>query len=712
MERLWVPDSRYRGFRDDKSARHAAEARTESGIERSRASLRNKAMAVSRWASGFALAAALAACGPGEKAEHEPTATPSVPAPDVALVFHRDDLATAGLGIEGLRGAAPTPDQPLQATAEQLWRLAVHTNYRALVDVTEAGGFGRLYGPKPDELPIPGTEHWALGEVPGGGTHVMLLQVPDAFPGERPCLVAAPASGSRGPLGAIGTVGDWALRHDCAVVYTDKGAGPWVANLGDGKAYDITGVRGEARQLALVEPFSRRSWPENDDVAFKHAHSGHNPEAHWGEMTLNSIRFALARLNHRQRAEGQAVFSGDGIQVIAASISNGGASVLRAAELDTEGLIDGVVASEPNVYVPAEEIAVREGDDKYRFKPRPLFDYATTAAIHGPCAVLSDRFNDAPMAANRATLSVLLEGRCRGLAAAGLVAGEDTQTQSEAAYRAMLEHGLHPAATDAQVANTMVNIWALIGAVYANAYGRFEPPERLCGIAFHAFDADNQPVPVDTAQAALIFGTSSGVPPVAGVDLAAVGEQGSLTRLMFAPSKAAGGPAFGLDQAQCLRELWSGDSEAARRVRDGVAATAATGDLNGKPALLLHGRADALVWVNHSSRAYFAANRRREGPDSRLRYLEVTNAQHFDALLAFPSFSERFVPLHLYFERALDAMYAHLTDGAELPPSQVVRTIPRNAGAALADGNVPLFDHAPERSESIKWQDNTLHIPR
>ena len=36
------------------------------------------------------------------------------------------------------------------------------------------------------------------------------------------------------------------------------------------------------------------------------------------------------------------------ILVIAASVSNGGAAVLRAAEQDTAGLIDGVVAGEPS----------------------------------------------------------------------------------------------------------------------------------------------------------------------------------------------------------------------------------------------------------------------------------------------------------------------------------------------------------------------------
>jgi hydroxybutyrate-dimer hydrolase len=55
----------------------------------------------------------------------------------------------------------------------------------------------------------------------------------------------------------------------------------------------------------------------------------------------------------------------------------------------------------------------------------------------------------------------------------------------------------------------------------------------------------------------------------------------------------------------------------------------------------------------------------QDGASSKVSYIEVENAQHFDT---------RFVPLHVYFVRAMDAMYATLKSGAALPPSQVVRT--------------------------------------
>jgi len=40
---------------------------------------------------------------------------------------------------------------------------------------------------------------------------------------KEPCIVTATSSGSRGVYGAIAAVGEWGLKHGCAVAYTDKG---------------------------------------------------------------------------------------------------------------------------------------------------------------------------------------------------------------------------------------------------------------------------------------------------------------------------------------------------------------------------------------------------------------------------------------------------------------------------------------------------------
>src|ERR687887_299882 len=51
-----------------------------------------------------------------------------------------NDLLTAGLGKTGLAGAPPGFVDPVHPTAEELRRSAIYNNYRALVDITSAGG--------------------------------------------------------------------------------------------------------------------------------------------------------------------------------------------------------------------------------------------------------------------------------------------------------------------------------------------------------------------------------------------------------------------------------------------------------------------------------------------------------------------------------------------------------------------------------------------
>ena len=86
-----------------------------------------------------------------------------------------DDLLTAGLGKTGLAGAEPTVSNPQDTS--QLRRLAIYTNYRALVDIVAAGGYGTLYGPNvtnsgvitSSEGKIAGSEHIAVVDDGAGG---------------------------------------------------------------------------------------------------------------------------------------------------------------------------------------------------------------------------------------------------------------------------------------------------------------------------------------------------------------------------------------------------------------------------------------------------------------------------------------------------------------------------------------------------------------
>ena len=102
--------------------------------------------------------------------------------------------------------------------------------------------------------------------------------------------------------------------------------------------------------------------------------------------------------------------------------------------------------------------------------------------------------------------------------------------------------------------------------------------------------------------------------------------------------------------------------------------------------MIVHGRDDAILAPNHTSRPYYALSRRADGGRSRISYWEVLNAQHLDAFNAFPDFAARFVPLHYYFIQALDLLYAHLNKG---PPAAEPGG-PHDAARQCGDG-----DHAP-----------------
>ena len=107
------------------------------------------------------------------------------------------------------------------------------------------------------------------------------------------------------------------------------------------------------------------------------------------------------------------------------------------------------------------------------------------------------------------------------------------------------------------------------------------------------------------------------------------------------------------------------------------------------------------------------------GRHSRLSYIEVTNAQHFDTFIGLPTllggYDTRYIPLHVYLNRALDAMYAHLRHGQPLPDSQVVRTVPRGgspgAAPAITADNVPPISRHPAAGDAIRMHGNTLVVP-
>jgi len=257
-----------------------------------------------------------------------------------------------------------------------------------------------------------------------------------------------------------------------------------------------------------------------------------------------------------------------------------------------------------------------------------------------------------------------------------------------------------------------------ITMTYSNAYGKFSVADGICGLSFAGIDAQSKPAPLAAASLAQIFGTGNGVPPNSGIQIINDLSVGGPVNSPISVSPSTGLQDYNFDAALCQRNLWTGTDANAVRVQNGVKDVIRTGNLRGKPAIIVHGRADGYVLPNANSRPYYGTNKIVEGAASKLSYIEVANAQHFDAFIdnaALPGYDSGYVPLHVYFIRAMDAVWANLTSSTPLPPAQVVRTIPRGGtpGAAppITAANVPPISAAPSAANQITFSNNTVNIP-
>jgi hydroxybutyrate-dimer hydrolase len=676
--------------------------------------------------------------------------------PTTAWCEAGDDLLTGGLGKTGLQQpAAPPFANALSPTPTELRRNAIYTNYRAVLDPSPAGGYGTLYGPNvtnaflvtSSEGKISGWEYITYADDGTGQKNATLMvQIPDSFNPKTPCIVTATSSGSRGVYGAIGASGEWGLKQGCAVAYTDKGTGNGLHDLVTDSVGLIDGTRTSAAAAgdesiftADVTAAERSAFNAEtpNRVAYKHAHSEQNPEKDWGNNTLQSIRFAFYVLNEKfgtKAPDGgtRVTIDPKDALVIASGISNGGAGALQAAEQDLSGLIDGVAITEPNAQ-PAnlKNLRIVQGTTEQSTIGKPLLDYFTFANLYQPCAAAAltpaETAGYAIVVALTPSVITQAATRCASLAEKGLISGATLADQAADALAKLHAYGWLADSDTLQLSHYALATPA-IAVTYTNALGRVSVLDNLCGFSFANTNGAGDPVPqVNTTQLGT-FSTGNGVPPTSGVNLIyndAANGGGAGKRDILASSPSNGALDLALDGAICQRNITVGrnivtggplsaaDAAYAGSIEEGISEVQLTARLRGKPALVVHGRSDALVPVNHASRAYYGANQLAEGNGHRaLSYVEVTNAQHFDAFLGFPGYADRFIPLHVYLIRALNSMYAHLTNGAPLPPSQVVRGIPRGPGAPpITVANVPDFSANPPEGDRIKFDHRTLYIP-
>ena len=670
-----------------------------------------------------------------------------------------DDLLSAGLNQAGLMSAVPPGFvNPLNPTPAELRRRAIYNNYRGIVDPVAGGGIGVFWGPQSPGAPvipgatpglIPGTEYKGYLRVPDGDSgHVnnvpAAVQIPRHFNPEKACIVAAMPSGSRSLYGGI-AIAEWALFKGCAVALPGKGTDTGFHLLGPEAAdfavddlngvYDGTDVIGENAQFAVKPSPALDAYVASETgryrVATKHAHSQINPERLWGQFGLAGIEFAFWALNEEFDRKGGKRFDRKNTLVIATGASNGGGMALRALEDDDKGLIDGLVVTEPNIQPEDGRFVIRFGDDP-PFDPRgrTIYDSMSLMSVYAACAALAPSlaasaaplfpsFNIPPLGGP----AVSRENRCDSLKEKGLVTGATRAEQAESALAKIRAHGYAEAQYWGLPSHEALNLWRSLNPTYASAYGRFAVQDNLCKVSFAATDGAGKPTAMTAANAKKLFADSSGVPATGGVNLVADWVAGGIAENL-ATSPSTGRQDLNLDSALCFRALEEGPGQDASagdwansaRVRFGTREVQTNARVHGKPAIVIHGRQDALVFPNLHSRAYYALNQEREGRKSGMSYIEVTPGQHFDAFVSslfLGPAGAQFAPLHYYFVVAMDNMYDHLTKGTALPPSQVVRPIARGFTPytpADAGTRLPNPSNAPG-ANAIRFDEGVLTIP-
>ncbi|MDQ7018706.1 MAG: 3-hydroxybutyrate oligomer hydrolase family protein [Robiginitomaculum sp.] len=642
----------------------------------------------------YRLGIAILALGLVTSCAPTPRAEPDFIVYSMAPVYHQNSLLDGGLDMAGLRNPSPPPideNADKDHQRESLRTLAIHTNIRALLDTSDAGGFGRLYGPRtPEQIRVSGTEYLAAARIKGQKwPFAIAVLVPDSFAPQKPCMVVSPSSGSRGVYGAIGLTGPWAFAHQCALVLTDKTTGTALVALDDRVPYRLDGTRAIEKDASseppvlfnLEETKAIEAYASGHPrrIAFKHAHSQDNSEKDWGAVVLMAARYGDYVLRKEYGVTKRP-------RTLAASISNGGAAVLRAAELDQGGIIDGVVASEPNITPPNGPYPIAYANQKPVMGGRAFYDYLTLLNLYAPCAVLSPKLDNAPFIAITRYAPDGLKTRCRLLAKSGRLTAQSLDDQIAEALEVVDSAGLHKEAWPYLSIMSPAALWPSLSAAYAMAYSRAGVEEELCDLSFIAGPAFD---------GAKVAGLSSGIAPTMGITLSYDG--------------------LGKDQnfaaALCLRKLYEEKNPA---LMAGIAEIRANAKPGQRPIVILHGRNDGLILPEHASRAYMSAVL-AAGPHPELRYYEIENAQHFDALTALPSMAGRIVPIQPYFETALDMVFARLAGGPPLPPSQWVHT-KRRQGSDTAKVEPFSSQHLgpialQPGKDAIEFADGILHVP-
>ncbi|OTQ31317.1 hypothetical protein B6D19_09410 [Gilliamella apicola] len=632
-----------------------------------------------------------------------------------------DDLVTAGLGFTPLSTLIikPTIADPERPTTRELRQLKLNR----FIDTKT--GEGTLFGFQRKNLTplfdgrIAGTE--VLATFENNKERIgLLVQIPLDFDKNKPCIVAVPSTNSDGLFNAydVQIRGLWGLRHNCAVVYNDKG-------LGNG-IYDITNqygfaIDGEIKSDNLLfEPKIKnreqyvKTYPNR--YAIKQLHSKQNSEERWGEYVLKSIEFAFHQINtHFSETQG-VIFDKDNTLVLVYGASDGAGAALKAGELDKNNMIKGIVAVNPQIapYSETIPVTVKVGEKPpTKIEYLSIAEYSTYASLYIPCAVpaiiSSNKDINLPFADNY----TYAQNRCDALKKAQLL----IHGTPKEALEKLRQYGWTPE-MDRQLPYFYFKETVALPYQYISAYGRYDVIEDMCN--YSVASTQKNPIlyvgkvePLSEIEFQQLWGLANGQLPVWLGDestmLALVNNQDmhSPRRDFYSSSDSKAEIDYNSKGAICLYNKLKDT-----RVKNGMKQVSASANLNGIKTFIIHGRNNVKQLPNYTSRAYVALNSKVEGNNSQLRYIEVKNSSYLEGK---PPFDNSLVSIDYYGEDAMEWLWANLTNNATLPDSQVIHAKPRVGKVTLtpdatAQNLVPILQ-SPNRNDIIKKQNGELIIP-
>ena len=459
-------------------------------------------------------------------------------------------------------------------------------------------------------------------------------------------------------------------------------------------------------QIPSKEDIEQFSQTHTNRIAFKHAYSQKNVEKDWGLHTLQAIKFAFRQLNYQFP---MATFTTENTLVMAASVSNGGGAALRAAEQDTEGLIDAVVVAEPNInpLSSVQEFSIKMGDRKeITNHSKPAYEYFVISELYGACASKDLLLTNALWAGNGAGRGEV-NGRCDALVTAGLLDAGTYEELGAQSVAKLNEAAYLPESNPLLVGYAGIDLFQSLVATYGNAYSRSSVIDSLCSVSMAGVNEENRPS--ENTSYTTLAANSSGIPRTANLVLIKDDAQGGEIKQSVATS-SNGTKDYNFEAALCWYQLYFNEGNPLNEdLIQGINEIKANGNLQGIPTIIVHGRNDALIPVNHSSRPYFALSKLTQGDKANIHYYEVTNAQHLDSLNGTYSTygNMHFVPLDYYFKNSLEIMYSHLTNGQSIPNSQVVKTTAPDGALKLSD--LTQIQTSPDHP--ITFTNLTLLIP-